>query len=80
MNHTEVIKTVLSNAGASQADVAKQIGAKSRAVVSERINHTNIGIKALLELLEAVGYEIVVREFSGEYKDGEYPIRLSDYE
>lgn len=79
MNHTEVIKAVMADTGATQSDLAKQIGAKSQSVISERINHKNISIKALLELLDAVGYEVVVRESYGEYKPGEYPIRLVDY-
>ena len=80
MKHPEAIKAVFADTGARQKDVAEWIGAKSQSVVSERINQKNISVKALLEILGAVGYEIVVRKAGGDYQDGEYPIRLVDYE
>ena len=80
MKHSEVIKAVFADTGTRQKDVAEWIGAKSQSVVSERINQKNISVKALLEILGALGYEIVVRKSDADYQDGEYPIRLVDYE
>lgn len=80
MNHAAVIKALMSETGATQTDLAKQIGAKTQSVVAERIRYKTIGLKPFLELLDAMGYEIVVRESHGEYKEGEYPIRLVDYQ
>lgn len=79
MHHSEAIKKVMDAEGVRQSDIAKQIGAKSQSVVSERINYKTIGLKPLLEILDAMGYEVVVRASYGEYADGEYPIRLADY-
>ena len=79
MNHTDVIKKVMTQEGVRQIDLVKQIGAASQSVVSARINQKNISAKALLEILDSMGYEIVVRKSYGEYRDGEYPIRLADY-
>lgn len=80
MNHTEVIKAIMKDTKATQDDLARQIGATSQSVISQRIRYKTIGIVPLLEMLDALGYEIVVRESYGEYQPGEYPIRLVDYE
>lgn len=79
MHHSDVILFLMKEEGFRQIDLAKQIGAKSQSVISERINYKTIGIKPLLELLDAMGYEIVVRQSYGDYAEGEYPIRLKDY-
>ena len=80
MNHTEAIKKVMDETGTLQKDLVKQIGVKSQSVISSRINQDNISVKALLEILDAMGYELVVRESYGEYGRCDFPIRLQDYE
>lgn len=79
MTHTKVIRRIMKETRTRQIDLAERLGTKSRQVISERINHSNIGMKTMLELLEAMGYEVVVRKSLGSYKDGEYLIRLEDY-
>ena len=80
MNHTEAIKAVMKETGTRQIDLVKQIGVKSQTVISARINQDNISVKAMLEILDAMGYELVVRESYGEYGRCDFPIRLQDYE
>ena len=77
MNHTEVIKAAMKETGTKQMDFVQQLGLKSNSVISERINQKNISMRALLEMLDIMGYEIVVRKIDG---DSEYPIRMSDYQ
>ena len=79
MNHTRVMKSVLLENEVKQSDLVKQLGLSS-AVISSRINHENISVKAFLEMLDVLGYELVVRKLNDEYKRGEYPIRLADYQ
>lgn len=80
MNHTEAIKAVMRETGTKQSHLVKQLGVKSQSVISERINHDNISVKAMLEILDAMGYELVVRESYGEYGRCDFPMRLQDYE
>ena len=80
MKHTDAIKKIMIDTNVSQVDLMKQIGLKSRSAISSRINQDNISVKAMLEILDAMGYELVVRESFGTYELNEYPIRLQDYE
>ena len=80
VNHTQAIKKVMKDTKTRQIDLAERIGAKSHTVISERVNYPNISLRTMLEMLDAMGYELLVRQSRDEQRDGEYPIRLSDYQ
>ena len=81
MRHTEAIKKAMAGTEYTQQSVADAIGAKNRAVVSSRINHDNISVKALTEIIEAIGCELVIQPKTvGLRPEGQYVIRNADYQ
>lgn len=81
MRHTEIIKAVMKDTNTRQIDLVERLGAKTQSVISGRINHANIGVVALAELLEAMGHEIIIVPKSDKDRAvGEYVIRLEDYQ
>lgn len=79
MHHTQVIKSIMSDTGTTQKDLVPLTGVKSQSVISERINYKTIGLKPLLEILGAMGYELVVRKSTGEEGFAEYRMGIEDY-
>ena len=80
MNHTDAIKTAIAGTEHTQQSIADKIGAKNRAVVSARINHENITVKALTELLDAFGYELTMQpKQEGFRPEGQYVLSREDY-
>ena len=81
MRHTEIIKAVMKDTNTRQIDLVERLGTKTQSVISGRINHANISVIALAELLEAMGHEIMIVPKSDEGRAvGEYVIRLEDYQ
>lgn len=81
MTHTEAIKKAMIDTGVKQRDIMEFVGAKTQSVISERINHKNISVKALAEILDAMGYEVVIQPKSadGLRADKQYVLSREDY-
>lgn len=61
MKPSEAIHCLLDQAGATQAQLAKQIGLKGHSSVSSRLSRGNMNMNTFMLMLGAFGYEIVVR-------------------
>ena len=59
MNHTEALKLILKRTGLTQTDVAERLGLRSRTTVSMRMNRQTARLYNVLEILDAMGYEMV---------------------
>lgn len=59
MNHTEALKRILKQTGLTQSDVAERLGLRSRTTVSMRMNRQTARLYNVLEVLDAMGYEMV---------------------
>lgn len=58
----EAIKQALKNQKTTQQQLADRIGAKSQSVIAQRLRMNNLSIEIILEMLDAIGYEIVIQE------------------
>lgn len=58
----EAIKQALKNQKTTQQQLADRIGAKSQSVIAQRLRMNNLSIEIILEMLDAIGYEVVIQE------------------
>lgn len=58
----KAIESAMKSTKTTQTQLAERIGAKSQSVISERLRMNNLSIDRIVEMLDAVGYEVVVQE------------------
>lgn len=56
----EAIKTAMKSKKITQTTLADMVGAKSQSVIAERLKMDNISINVVLDMLDAVGYEMTI--------------------
>ena len=71
MKASTAIKKIMKQNGWTQAQMAKAVGAKSQTVIGMRLNRPNMTFDLALEMLDKMGYEIVIQPVSaGKRKEG----------
>ena len=75
MNIKDAIKKLIKDNNKSYASMAEMIGRKNATFVSNIVIRGNCNIDTLLEMTDALGYEIVIKPKSGDNK-AERTIRL----
>ncbi|HHX79868.1 MAG TPA: helix-turn-helix domain-containing protein [Acholeplasmataceae bacterium] len=58
----EAIRQAMKNQKTTQKQLADRIGAKSQSVISERLRMDNLSINTVIEMLDGIGYEMVIQE------------------
>lgn len=58
----KAIDAAMKSTKTTQTQLAQRIGAKSQSVISERLRMNNLSIDKIVEMLDAVGYEVVIQE------------------
>ena len=77
----EAIKQALKNQKTTQQQLADRIGAKSQSVIAQRLRMNNLSIETILEMLDAIGYEMVIQEKKpGRRRDDQILIERSNGE
>lgn len=71
----KAIKSVMKSDKVTQSKLAEMVGAKSQSVIAERLKMDNISINAVLDMLEALDYEMVIQ--SKEFPDEKQRIYIS---
>lgn len=61
MTPSEAIRKLLDQTGATQVQLAKQIGLKGQSSISSRLSRGQMNMSTFMLMLGAFGYEIVVR-------------------
>jgi transcriptional regulator with XRE-family HTH domain len=80
MNHTEALKCILKRTGLSQKKVADRLGLRSGTTVSMRMNRETVRLYNIVELLDAMGYEMVAMPKNcPPLPEDAYAIRREDY-
>ena len=80
MNHTEALKSILKRTGLSQRAVANRLGLRSRSTVSMRMSRETARLYNIAELLDAMGYEMVVMPKNcPPLPEDAYAIKREDY-
>lgn len=62
MKISDAIKTAMKNQKTTQAQLAKRIGASSQSVIAQRLRMNNLSVDTVIEMLDAIGYEMVIQE------------------
>ena len=62
MRDTEIVKDVMKVTGTTQAKLAEKLGYKSVSAVTGRLNTPRLSVNRFAAMLDALGYEVVVRE------------------
>ena len=80
MTHTEAITRIRKQKKLALSDVAEMLELSSLGAVKARIEKNGVRLTSLLELLDVLGYEMVVQPKTGENPpEGVYLISASDY-
>ena len=58
----DAIKKVMKKQNVTQVIMAKGINASSQSVVAKRLKTQNLGVDTALEMLELLGFEMVIQE------------------
>jgi transcriptional regulator with XRE-family HTH domain len=68
----EAIKLAMKNQKTSQSQMAKRIGATGQSVIAQRLRMDNLSINMVIEMLDVIGYELVIQEKKrGRRPDGQ---------
>ena len=59
MNHTEALKCILNRTGLTQTEIGRRLGFRSHGTVRMRMNRKTVRLYNIVELLDAMGYEMV---------------------
>lgn len=78
MNAGEVIKTAMKAKGMTQTQMAKLLN-KTQSVIATRLNNGNISADVMCEMLDLLGYELVVQpKKRGKRADGQIVINQGE--
>ena len=79
MHHTEILREIMVLNNVTTVELGEKLG-MTHVGVLHRINAQTGGLHAILQILEAMGYEIIIRpRTSGDLPEGEYTLRSMDY-
>ena len=62
MKISDAIKTAMKNQKTTQVQLAERIGASSQSVIAQRLRMNNLSVDIVIEMLDAIGYEMVIQE------------------
>lgn len=81
MRHTKIIKSIIKKYGIRQEDLAYSLNLANQSAMSRRINRINPSIMNTVDILEELGYEMVLRPANKKpLAENEYRLDSSDYE
>lgn len=62
MKISDAIKIAMKNQKTTQVQLAERIGASSQSVIAQRLRMNNLSVDTVIEMLDAIGYEMVIQE------------------
>ena len=62
MSGTDIIRNVMREEGITHQALAEQLGYRSTSAVTGRLATPRISVDKMVEMLEAMGYEVIVRK------------------
>lgn len=79
MHHSEIFREIMVLNDITTLEMAEHFGITHVAILN-RIKSKAGGLRTLLQMVEYMGYEIVIRpRTSGDLPEGEYALRPTDY-
>ena len=81
MHHSSIIKELMIIKDISLVEMTRRLTKNSHVVIWSRLTGRDITFENLIELLDELDYELVIRrKREGNLPDGEYALRRADYE
>ena len=81
MHHSNIIKELMIIKDISLVELTRRLNLNSHVVIWSRLTGRDITFENLIELLDGLDYELVIRrKREGNLPDGEYALRRADYE
>ena len=74
MKATEIVRKIVELKGMKYAQLAYQLKTNGR-VLYERLSQKNISVDKLNEMLQALGYKIVIMPYNTPIKDDWYEVK-----
>ena len=56
----EAIKNAMKSKKITQTTLAERVGVKSQSVIAKRLKMDNISVNVVLDMLDAIGYEMMI--------------------
>ena len=79
MKMRDAIKAAMKVTHTTQSQLAERIGLAGQSGVARRLHMDNISVNVVLEMLDAIGYEMVLQEKKrGRRAEGQMVITLTD--
>ena len=81
MHHSNIVKELMIIKDISLVELTRRLNLNSHAVIWGRLQGKDTTFENLIELLDGLDYELVIRrKREGNLPDGEYALRRADYE
>lgn len=74
MRSNDIIKAVMKETGTTQAVMAKELGFTAQSTVSSLLNRSRMSVEKMVETLNLMGYEVIVRKKGKGLAEGEYEV------
>jgi len=77
---TTAIKDIMKKRGVTQNELKEKLGYRTQSAIAERLKQKSIGVDKAFEMLDAMGYEIIIQPKStrGKRATGSYVITKED--
>ena len=69
----ECVRAILTHDGLTQTELANRLGMRPLSLI-QRLRNDNVSVEKLLEMLDALGYDLIIAPTGDEIREGEYRI------
>ena len=80
MTEKEVVRNAMKVRGYNQAMLAELCGFRGQTNVSEYLRRKNMSVASMLKMLNAMGFDVVVKDRNGSNKDNVWKLTPNDEE
>ena len=80
MNEKNIITEAMKSCGWNQQLLAEKCGYKSQSAISNKVNGKSLRVDTFAKILDAMGYEIVVKSKSSNSNKNQWKISIDEAE
>ena len=81
MKANKIVETIREEQGKTKAELGRAVGIdekKASDLINKRLKQDNISVNVMLEMLNAMGYTMVVVPTGKNLKDGEFEVTINE--
>ena len=75
----EAIRLLMKRHSVTQVEMAKLIGVKGQTVISERIRRENMSVEKILQMIDPLGYQLVIQPKNKYLLPGEIKVERGEF-